>query len=120
LIGATNKEARRELKKSIFWKLQVVLTKCDLVERSDLARRIRKTQDEINEALPGFGNMLPIMTVSSVENKGIVELQRELASLVTSKAPPPKSAPPSIPREPITPETDRKSSSPRNKKLSTK
>jgi len=31
----------KRLSKSLGWKLQVVLTKCDLVERNDLCRRIR-------------------------------------------------------------------------------
>ena len=32
----------KKLSKSLGWKLQVVLTKCDLVERNDLCRRIRQ------------------------------------------------------------------------------
>ena len=36
----------------------------------------------MNDWLPGIGSNLPIMAVSGYENKGILELQKELASLV--------------------------------------
>jgi hypothetical protein len=72
----------KQVRSGIHWKLQIVLTKCDLVERDDLARRISIIHREISEALPGFSNMLPIMTVSGLERKGILELQKELAALI--------------------------------------
>jgi hypothetical protein len=57
-----------------------------LVERTDLARRIHVINDTLSEWLPTSGDIncgsLPIMVVSGFENKGIVELQREIASVV--------------------------------------
>jgi GTP-binding protein EngB required for normal cell division len=84
--GAREKISASERRAGIHWKLQIVLTKCDLVPRADLARRCVIIRNELTEALPGFSNMLPIMFVSGNELKGIVELQRELASLVRTPA----------------------------------
>ena len=76
----------KQIRAGIHWKLQIVLTKCDLLERADIARRITVIRNELTDALPGFSNMLPIMTVSGLERKGIIELQKELASLVPQDA----------------------------------
>lgn len=64
------------------WKLQICLTKCDMVERQELARRMRLIGDSMNEKLPGFGSSLSVMAVSGREKKGVLDLQRELAALV--------------------------------------
>ena len=70
---------------SFGWKLQLVLTKCDLVERFDLARRMQLLNQQMSELLPGFSSSLPIIAVSGKDRKGIVELQRDLAALVPPK-----------------------------------
>ena len=70
---------------SFGWKLQLVLTKSDLVERFDLARRIQLLNQKMSELLPGFSSSLPILAISGKERKGVVELQRELAALVPPK-----------------------------------
>ncbi len=63
-------------------KLQVVLTKCDLVERRDLARRISLLKEELREILPPAAGHLPLAMLSANQGRGIVELQQDLASLV--------------------------------------
>jgi len=67
----------------IHWKLQICLTKADLVERTDLARRIQVVNDSLSEWLPTSGDIdcgnLSVMVVSGLERKGISELQREIA-----------------------------------------
>jgi len=74
--------------------IQVVLTKCDLVQQKDLARRVVQVKRQLSESLirESKGN-LPIMLVSakaglgynnirgSRARGGILELQRELASI---------------------------------------
>jgi GTP-binding protein EngB required for normal cell division len=62
-------------------KLQIVLTKCDLVDRLDLVRRVEALREELNEILPPAAGRLPVVMVSALEDKGICELQRELAAL---------------------------------------
>jgi GTP-binding protein EngB required for normal cell division len=65
------------------WKLQIVLTKCDLVERFELVRRIQVLKDKISEILPNIGyTSLPILAISSIENRGVLELKKDLASLI--------------------------------------
>jgi len=63
-------------------KVQVVLTKGDLVAREDLARRISFVRDELRDLLPRSAGFLPLMPISSTESRGVLELQRELASLL--------------------------------------
>jgi hypothetical protein len=68
------------------WRLQVVLTKCDMVSRDDLARRAQEVQDSLRDKLASIAlSNLPIIMVSGLERKGIIDLHRELASLVPRK-----------------------------------
>ena len=64
-------------------KLQVVLTKCDLVERRELARRVAVLKEELRDMdfLGSAAGRLPLALVSAAEGKGVFELQRELAAL---------------------------------------
>lgn len=78
LTEASNTE---KPKTKLRWHLQVVLTKCDLIERTELARRMKLVRDEISEALPGLNTSLAVIPVSGKEVKGVAQLQRELASL---------------------------------------
>lgn len=67
----------------IKWKLQVVLTKCDLVERMTLARRIQHLRETLDDFLPGtLSTSLPIMPVSCYEGGGVLQLKSELGALV--------------------------------------
>lgn len=69
------------------WKLQVVLTKCDLVERSELARRVHLMRDQLTGAFPFLKvTNMPLLMLSALENRGIVELHKDLASLVPPSA----------------------------------
>lgn len=84
MIFITLLEQDKSKKTKVSWKFQIVLTKCDLVSRSDLARRISKLESELSDMFPSMpGNMLRIVPVSSLENKGIKDLQRDLAALVS-------------------------------------
>jgi hypothetical protein len=82
-------EADKELLQSLSWKLQIVLTKCDLVERSVLARRVQDIREDVVRSFPYLGKggqtSLPVMMISGLYGNGIVELQKELASLIPSK-----------------------------------
>jgi len=74
--------------------IQIVLTKCDLVTQQDLARRTVQVQQQLSDALRREPGILPVMLVSAKPGigfnnirrerarGGILELQRELASLV--------------------------------------
>lgn len=70
----------------VTWKLQICLTKCDLVDRLDLARRIQDVEDSLGSWLPTSNYInasnLPILYVSGKDRKGIIQLQHELASLI--------------------------------------
>ena len=74
--------------------IQIVLTKCDLVSQSDLARRVVQVRQQLSDCLRREPSQLPVMLVSAVTGKdsnhvinnracgGILELQKNLASLV--------------------------------------
>jgi len=74
--------------------IQIVLTKCDLVSRNDLARRVVLVKSELSDLLRREPSSLPIMMVSAKAGigyncikggrarGGILELQKELASIV--------------------------------------
>lgn len=64
--------------------IQLVLTKCDLVSQSDLARRVALVRQQLSDSLRRQPSALPIMLVSAqIEGQGgVIELQKELAALV--------------------------------------
>lgn len=62
-------------------KLQVVLTKCDMVTREDLARRFLLMKQQLDEVLPRESR-LPVMMVSASKGQGVAELRRDLAALI--------------------------------------
>lgn len=74
--------------------LQIVLTKCDLVKQADLARRVVAVKRDLSDFLLREPSSLPVMLVSAKPGLGfnnvrggkplggVLELQRELASLV--------------------------------------
>ncbi len=69
------------------WSLQIVLTKCDLMNRHDLSRRLTVVKEELTEKLPGaVRSNLSIVLVSGKQRRGVLELQREVASIVPRKA----------------------------------
>jgi GTP-binding protein EngB required for normal cell division len=71
------------LSKHLGWKLQIVLTKCDLVERADLCRRIQTISDVVQQRVPAlYHSMLPTLALSAKQLRGVEEIQRELAALV--------------------------------------
>ena len=85
------KKQRRELPP-----IQIVLTKCDLVKQVDLARRVVVVRQQLSDALAREPSSLPVMLVSAraglgfnnirgaeqIPMGGVLELQKELASLV--------------------------------------
>jgi len=82
-------KARRELPP-----IQIILTKCDLVKQADLARRVVVVRQQLSDFLIREPSSLPVMLVSARAGLGfnnvrketplggVLELQRELASLV--------------------------------------
>jgi GTP-binding protein len=69
--------------KKLSWKIQLVLTKCDLVERMDLCRRMMILKEDYADLVPAkLQSDLPIVPVSGREGSGINALQHELAALV--------------------------------------
>lgn len=67
--------------------IQIVLTKCDLVHQSDLARRVVQVRKQLSDCLIREPSALPVMMVSAqIQGQaGVLELQKELASLVPRK-----------------------------------
>jgi len=63
--------------------IQIVLTKCDLVSQADLARRVILVRQQLSDCLLRQTSSLPEILVSAqMEGQaGVLELQRELASL---------------------------------------
>lgn len=85
---AKKQELGRSHLKKLSWKIQFVLTKCDLVERLDLCRRMMLLKQEYTDIVPAqLQSDLPIIPVSSRDGSGILALQRELSSLVPPLAP---------------------------------
>jgi GTP-binding protein len=78
--------------------IQLVLTKCDLVTRADLARRVAQVRSQLSDCFIREPSQLPVMLVSAragvgynnvVGDKargGVLELQKEIVALVTPKA----------------------------------
>ena len=65
----------------------MVLTKCDLVGRQELARRVAVLRDELAD-LPYRMGKLPVVLVSSLDGaKGVRALQRELGALTLTRQP---------------------------------
>mmetsp|Transcript_34555 Transcript_34555/g.83600 ORF Transcript_34555/g.83600 Transcript_34555/m.83600 type:complete len:539 (+) Transcript_34555:183-1799(+) len=74
--------------------IQIILTKCDLVKQADLARRVVIVREQLSDFLIREPSSLPVMLVSAraglgfnnirkdTPMGGVLELQRELASLV--------------------------------------
>lgn len=75
--------------------IQIVLTKCDLVTQSDLARRVFLVRQQLSDTLRRETSLLPVMltsakdagfagqsTSSNTMKGGLLELQRDLAALV--------------------------------------
>jgi hypothetical protein len=69
--------------------IQLVLTKCDLVHQTDLARRVVQVRQQLSDSLIRQPSALPVMLVSAqMEGQaGVLELQKELASLVPTIVP---------------------------------
>lgn len=75
--------------------IQLVLTKCDLVAQTDLAKRVAQVRQQLSDLLRREPSQLPVMLVSARagvgynnvdrrENRargGVLELQKELAAL---------------------------------------
>lgn len=74
------------LSQHLGWKLQIVLTKCDLVDRPELCRRIIDVSRTVSEKLPAlYHSMLPTLALSAMQLRGVQEMQRDLAALVPPK-----------------------------------
>lgn len=86
--------------------IQLVLTKCDLVSQVILARRVEQVKKQLSDCLRREPSTLPVMLVSAKPGVGfnnvcgdmawggVLELQREIASLVP-RPKRPKQTPPS-------------------------
>lgn len=61
-------------------KLQIVLTKCDLVCREDLAKRVVLLRSELSSLIPRE-TKLPTLMLSASKGQGLTELRKELAAL---------------------------------------
>lgn len=72
-------------KKKLPWNLQLVLTKCDLVDRIELTKLIQLTEKEFYDKIPAkFQSKLPVLAISAKEEKGIIQLQNDLSKYVPS------------------------------------
>jgi GTP-binding protein len=91
---ARNSSSTTRIKRMELPPIQIVLTKSDLVSQTDLARRVTQVREQMSEALIREPSGLPVMIVSAKAGLGfnnirgnracggILELQREIASLV--------------------------------------
>lgn len=78
--------------------IQIVLTKCDLVTQTDLARRVTQARQQLSDCLQRETSNLPVMLVSARAGVGfnnhkgtravggVLQLQKELAALVVPRA----------------------------------
>jgi GTP-binding protein len=68
--------------------IQIVLTKCDLVSQEDLARRVLQVTKQLSEVLRRQTSNLPVQLVSvKPKQTGVLELKKELASLIITPKP---------------------------------
>lgn len=86
-VEASHKAAKGELGraalKKLSWKVQIVLTKCDLVERVALCRQMMLLKEDYAELVPAkLQSDLPIVPLSGREGSGVTALQQELSALV--------------------------------------
>jgi GTP-binding protein len=79
--------------------IQLVLTKCDLVTQSDLARRVAQVRQQLSDSFRREPSQLPVMMVSAragvgynnvdhrtqIARGGVLELQKELAALASPR-----------------------------------
>lgn len=88
------KEDSKVLPKKLSWKLQVVFTKCDTIERRLLCKKMMLLEEEMRKLFPAwlFDGDMPVIGVSGLERHGILALQRELAALVAQPSRPSASA----------------------------
>jgi GTP-binding protein len=69
--------------------LQIVLTKCDLVTQDELARRVVQVERQLSDCLRRQTSNLPVLLVSvKPQQRGVIEMQKELAALVPKKEKP--------------------------------
>jgi hypothetical protein len=66
---------------------QVILTKCDLVLRKDLVRRVTQVREQLNEVTPRETRM-PVLMVSALYDKAVTDIQKELAGLAPQRSKP--------------------------------
>lgn len=86
-VEACHKAAKGELGKAalkkLSWKVQIVLTKCDLVERVALCRQMMLLKEDYAELVPPkLQSDLPIVPLSGRDSSGVTALQQELSALV--------------------------------------
>lgn len=91
----------KSIHKMLGWKLQIVVTKCDLVDRVELCKRIQYIHSQIEEMTGSLyldeegrkfpllllDTRMPIIPISGYKNQGIQDLQKELAALVPPLSP---------------------------------
>lgn len=65
--------------------IQIVLTKCDLVNAEDLTRRVVQAQNDLDDVLHRQPSRLPVLVTSATRQNGILAIQKELAGLVTTR-----------------------------------
>lgn len=71
------------LPNELSWKLQIVFTKADLVERQELSKRILLLQEDLKKKINlKFFKLDSIIILSGLKNQGVIELKKELKKLV--------------------------------------
>jgi GTP-binding protein len=94
-------KSRKIITTSLIPPIQLVLTKCDLVTQTDLARRVVQVREQFNDVMMRETSQLPILLVSAragvgynnrrnehdAARGGILELQKDLASLAAVDVP---------------------------------
>ena len=94
-VNRESRNGKNQVKRNTLPPIQIILTKCDLVKQVDLARRVVQVRRQLSDSLvrESEGKTLPVMLVcakaglgfnnirGSTARGGILELQRELASI---------------------------------------
>ena len=69
------------LPRAVVPRVQAVLTKCDLVDRETLARRMVLTREELDaelRPLQGSRRTLPVLATSAKRDAGLLDIQKVL------------------------------------------
>jgi GTP-binding protein len=82
--GIIKVDIKESFPKHLSWKLQIILTKCDLVERIELCKIIQLVKKDLHEHISSYlYHDIPVLAVSGYEKTGLIPLQKELINTIS-------------------------------------